>query len=352
MHGETAFLASLAPGISLDKVYSPEALLYLAHVYAKLGQVFSEARNIALQRLRNMARVSGDTAHWEHHWYDTDLTSRIAQGLAELAPNDALLPKAIQWLMLQRRGDRWFSTADTARVVLALCEYMKAAKETAPNYGLRVHVNGKLLRTLTVTPETMLGPQMEIDIPFSGLHVGSNEVRLEVIGNGNCYYSALVRQVVNTGTIGQSLGSNLRVERHYYSLNSERLDDGTMRLMPGREVERVSAGDLIRCVVTIASDSAREFMMIEEPIPAGCEVVEREDVGYDEEWDYWWTALDIRDNRIVFFARNLDGGVHEIAYTLRAEALGTMRALPSTVVNMYDPRQRATGGESILEVVR
>ena len=68
------------------------------------------------------------------------------------------------------------------------------------------------------------------------------------------------------------------------------------------------------------------------------------------EWSYWWSAVDVRDDRIAFFARHLAKGEHVIEYNLRAQTHGSNHVLPAMLQAMYDPSIRAYSPESRVEI--
>ena len=97
--------------------------------------------------------------------------------------------------------------------------------------------------------------------------------------------------------------------------------------------------------------------MIEDTFPSGAEVTERgtadEDVsesGRSGGDAFWYDHVDVRDDRIAFFARKLPKGKHVLEYNLRAQTPGTGRALPASVRTMYNPTFRGESGTAVVEV--
>ena len=99
-----------------------------------------------------------------------------------------------------------------------------------------------------------------------------------------------------------------------------------------------------------------QYFMLEDPIPAGCEVVkddwaykiddEKDYSGYDYYWWRWWYAdKDIRDNRVSFFATYLWGDTYEFSYILRAQIPGAYNVIPATGMLMYYPEVRGSSEE-------
>jgi len=351
LNGQIDFCADKVRQVDLSKAFAPELLIHLVITYNTVGDEFAAEEQTAVKRLAQMAEAGPSRASWQEAWYGVETSAQAVLAIATSNPKHPVLPKAIRWLMLQRRGDHWFSTRDTSFVLLALAKYMAANEESAPNYVLDVLLNGQPFKSVAVSPAS-ISNSLKVDIPFTELRAGDNRIDIRVNGQGNCYYSIESSQVANTGELAQTLtGEDLRIKRTYHRLQPRRLDDGTMRLLPSKEaIDEIDAGDLIRVVLTIESKKDREFMMIEDPVPSGCEITERKNP--DDEWDRWWSRTDIRDNRIVFFARSLPKGTNIIEYTMRAELPSRARAMPTTLSNMYDPDVRASTGEQRLEVAR
>ena len=106
----------------------------------------------------------------------------------------------------------------------------------------------------------------------------------------------------------------------------------------------------------IRNERPLEYVMLESPLPTGCEVQDRGDMPVDE-WrngGYWWSHQDVRDDRINLFIRSLPAAKkdtpHVIEYYLRPEMSGQVRALPAVLSDMYNPAIRASTAESRLEV--
>ena len=155
------------------------------------------------------------------------------------------------------------------------------------------------------------------------------------------------------------------VERWY-----ERFDDG-------RPVTDVTEGDLVRGRLRITVPADREFVAVEDLLPAGLEVVdvslrtsafgpfqseasrEAERIGgranpsatslpwlygsWDGGWWSPWEHKEIRDDRVVYFARVLWKGSYTASYVARATTAGTFIRPPAHAEEMYN---QSLGGRS------
>lgn len=78
-----------------------------------------------------------------------------------------------------------------------------------------------------------------------------------------------------------------------------------------------------------------EYLAFEDPKPASCEPLQ---LRSGNAWDNGlWGNVELRDQKVVFFATSLGAGEHVIKYKLRAETPGVFRAMPATGFAMYTP---------------
>jgi uncharacterized protein YfaS (alpha-2-macroglobulin family) len=127
-----------------------------------------------------------------------------------------------------------------------------------------------------------------------------------------------------------------RIKREYLPMAATRLEDGSLRLLPGKRAsEQFKSGEVFRCRLTITVDNALEYVAIEDPIPSNCRIVDADspEPGYD--WTNWWSNSTFGDDKAAFFIHRLGKGEHVIEYAIRAEAPGVANALPTTAYPMY-----------------
>ena len=95
-------------------------------------------------------------------------------------------------------------------------------------------------------------------------------------------------------------------------------------------------GSVVTVELRVAVEENMRYVLLEEPIPAGCEVI----VGEEQPWNNPWDRREVWDNRLVFFFDYLAKGDHFLSYVLRTEAPGQYNILPSTALLMYFPEVR------------
>jgi uncharacterized protein YfaS (alpha-2-macroglobulin family) len=114
----------------------------------------------------------------------------------------------------------------------------------------------------------------------------------------------------------------------------------------GRIVYRESAfdgsarpGDLLLVRLVAAGSTDWRYLMLEDPIPAGTEPVEKEELYELEQRRSYWqgSQRELRDDRTVFFLDRFTDGRYEVAYLLRVTTRGVFNAMPARISPMYVP---------------
>jgi uncharacterized protein YfaS (alpha-2-macroglobulin family) len=190
-------------------------------------------------------------------------------------------------------------------------------------------------------------------------------IALSTTSKAPVYYAATVFEIPTSRPV-RADDEGISVDKWY-----ERYDDP-------RPVVTVPEGELVRVRIRVTVPANREFVVIDDPLPAGLEAVDlslrtssalppfegapRRKDGYSDEampagaywqfgsWDGgWWTPWEhreIRDDRVVYFARTLGKGSYLVSYVARATTAGTFVRPPTHVEEMYNPalHGRSDGG--------
>lgn len=349
LHGRRDAAAEFLKSSKVDNADS-EALVEAALAWHHLGN--STTRDTLLAALKRKAVIEGAMAHWTETSYGVSSTSRALFALATANPSDAFIPKVLTYLHFSKQGSGWTSTQDTAQSVLAIATYVAGTQELALDGEVSLELNGAVVGRVAISPATVTSPGRTIRVPLAELPKGENRLKLTKTGAGGAYYSMRLTQYLPETEARPSI-EGFGVSRSYAILKPQRLEDGTMRLMPEtRATTAFQKGDLVRVTLTINTKVEREFVIVEDPIPAGCRITERETPGLYEDWSWWFSKLLVYDDRYVAFARSIQPGdeAQTITYTMRAEFDGTFSAEPTVVYNMYDPGQFARSSKAAVEI--
>ncbi len=338
--------------VALDAL-SPDGLAYRV----LLDRLLGEGGDVAMALLDRRAVSADGMLHWEAGEERWDSSDRMSTALALRAilavnPADGRVTPALRWLMADRTGDHWGSTRDTSWVLAALCDYLTHyPDDAAPAGDVHIRLNGRLLKTYPLTPDLVREPELVLRVPSSDLRPGRNEVTLERAGGtSTVFYAVSLRQTVAMDPIPALTAQGIAVEREYLRVVPRRVgfDAWTLQTEPtGGDLRQ---GDRVRVRLTLTAPRDLAYVLIEDAFPSGCEVTERGESDETLEWGFWYSSVDVRDDRVAFFARTLRKGRHVIEYNLRAQTPGTYRALPTLLQAMYAPELRAESAEARVEV--
>jgi uncharacterized protein YfaS (alpha-2-macroglobulin family) len=213
-----------------------------------------------------------------------------------------------------------------------------------------------------MTREDVFLKEQTITIEGLKLKPGVNDVKIEKNGAGKVYVASHLMYYTNEEVI-HPRENGFRVEKEYFKLEKYTKYSDDKIIYKKRYFDgSVKSGDEILVKVKVSTkENNMQYFMLEDPIPAGCEVV-KDDWAYtiDEEkdysgWDYyywrWWYAdKDIRDNRVTFFATYLYGDTYEFSYILHAQIPGQYNVIPATGMLMYYPEVRGSSEELRLTI--
>jgi len=105
-------------------------------------------------------------------------TAIAVQALTTLRPDSPQLPKAVRWLMKNRRGASWRNTQATAFAVLGLMDYIQVSGELESDYRYTININDVEIANGQVTPATVTEPIEPIVIPGNALQIGENQLTI------------------------------------------------------------------------------------------------------------------------------------------------------------------------------
>lgn len=311
-------------------------------------------------------------------WWNNDIETNAwaLKAMVAIDPKNSLAPRLVKWLLNNRRsGYYWRSTRDTAQVIAAMADYMRASGEASPEYTLVVSLDGRPMSEINLTKDNFFS--FDNRLVRYGLQVksGPHTVTLNKKGPGALYYSCYLSYFTEEEDI-KGAGNEILVERQYFKLvprtETVRLPDpGAAHTPPanrpdpldatGRSESRagwtrlalktgdaVKSGDQVEVVLTITSKNVYDYLVFEDMKPAGCEPVELRSGG---RWAGGLCAnLELRDEKVCFFIGLLEQGKHILRYKLRAETPGTFHALPASGHAMYAPEVKALSDEMRLEI--
>lgn len=307
-------------------------------------------------------KMAEDNYWW--NWYGDPIEAN-AYYLKLLAATDAenvTARRMVKYLLNNRKhATYWKSTRDTALCVEAMADYLRATDELNPEMTVEIFVDGQKKAETEFTKENLF--IVDNTVELTGLQVTDGEHKVEVRrkGKGPVYYSAYLTNFTLEDFITKA-GLEVKVQRRFYRLDRD--EDATVRAAGDRgqalnqKVEKytrtllenesqITSGDLIEIDLVIESKNDYEYVMFEDKKAAGFEAVDLRS-GYNG--NSLGAYMELRDERVTFFVRQLPRGKHTLTYRLRAEIPGKFSALPAVAQAMYAPELVGNSDEMKIQI--
>jgi hypothetical protein len=295
-----------------------------------------EARTLAAE-LEKDGKPLGQGLYWaadgryKYSWLDNnvEVTSQVLTALLTVKPDSPAIVPAVRWIMSARDGKAWTSTKDTAAAVLALTQYLGQSKELGQTSTAKVFIGDKLVKEIAFKPQDALKDPVIFAIPALDLRPGDNKVRVEKSGGGTVYYSAHLSYLIPSQDV-VPVAKGITIERRY-----------RIPAVDPSGADVLEPGEVVFVDVTIRTQDNLRYALVQEPIPAGCEVIEGEE---DRLPGIGLERREVWDSKLVLYFNYLWRGERTFTYALRTEAPGNYRILPSMAELMYFPEVRGNSG--------
>jgi uncharacterized protein YfaS (alpha-2-macroglobulin family) len=305
----------------------------------------------------------------------------LLRALLAAKPDHALGSKLARGLLQARRGGTWRSTQETAFSLLALDAYQKAQEKVVPDYTAKVWFGGNELFRSEAHGRSTSADTHSIATGKLNAKPGSLLV-FEKDGAGKLFYEARLRYARKTLPTSP-LDRGFFVQKTLRAVTPEGLPDA-LRSIPDLGSTRFAGGDLVIADLVIVTPSPREFVVIDDPLPAGLEAIDAnlattaawlrvpesgdsfsdsafcgDDCDPDDVEDALahgsafldsWYRRETRDDRVVFFVDHMAAGMYHYRYLARATTFGKFVVPPTKAEEMYTPEVFGRTGASLVEV--
>lgn len=287
------------------------------------------------------------------YYYETPVknTALYLKALVANKSTNPIADKVLRWLLASRQKDgAWGSTNNTITVVDALTDYLGWKRETESDFSLDLSLNGKVESSFHFGKETILD-QLTKEFSLKDLKFNKNNTVLFTKENkntlsNNFYYDMSLKYYLPQEAIAPR-DEGFSITREFYAI-----DD----LKNQKPLNQARVGDVLREHLTVTVSKSRNFVGIEDFIPAGMEIVNL-DLATEQKslllqdtisqtQDFSPNFKELRNDRAFLYRDNIDPGVYEFDYYTRALIKGKFAHLPAVVSEMYFPENfgRTAGG--------
>lgn len=322
----------------------------------------AERADQAARELERLAKSEGGEAWWPSTRdlmldFEQDATPEATayalRLLAARGRDEALQDAAAQWLVAHRNeGAYWSSTKQTAMVVYGLTPYLARSGELNAESTVEVTLNGRKLFERQFARGDALRRE-PLKVRLRGDEAGSRyEVKLAKRGEGRVYWTVREESRRPASKLVAPGNWGMKVAREYFRMRPEQRDGRTVYTLDPLQGP-VRAGELVAVRLT-AQGADQRYALVEDPIPAGAELVSNDDLyefaGRPRWWRWWGDRRELRDNRVTYFPTFLPAGGENYTYLIRFTNRGVFRVPPARVEPMYRPGYVSASEAKVIEV--
>jgi alpha-2-macroglobulin len=350
----------------IDELYSKRNNLG-PYGRALLALALQERKDGRAQEVAKLIEGSAQQNEFEAHWQtarvndygrdvylDAEATALSLKALSQINPGSYLLPRAARWLVKNRQnGYYWLSTKETAFAIYGLTDYLKVSEELSPDYTFEVYLNGvKVAEQHVGASDATNAPA--VTVWKKGGEIGpSNQIRIVKHGKGALYLSSALEYFTADENVSSQSAGGLKITREYLRLRVSEGEAGKASWKIEPLSGELRSGDMIVVRLRLTGPRA-QYLMIEDPIPAGAEQVARVSGIYLNyslgQWSDWYSNREFRDNRTAIFMNYFDGDA-TLQYAMRVEVPGEFKIAPARAELMYQPTVQANTANERLRIL-
>jgi uncharacterized protein YfaS (alpha-2-macroglobulin family) len=341
-----------------------------------VGKAPAELREPLARDVSNRLRISGDSAYVAENVGDayapvmdspTRTSAIVLRAILENDPKHALVTPLVRGLLGARRGKGYRTTQENAFALLALDSYRRLRETKPPSFTAAAWLGEKKL--LGFTAEGRSTRAVSASFPMAELMLSKNAlITFEKEGSGSVFYEARLRYAPAEAP-KVAVDQGFFVTKTLRAVRPEELSTLSSSA-PQRGTTKFRAGDLVVADLLVVTPSARTYVVVDDPLPAGFEPVDTglsttssafSRAGSEAACDghdcsaasgggyaYVWSRRELRDDRALYFVDHMSGGIYHYRYFARATTVGRFVVPPTKAEGMYEPE---TFGRTVAAVV-
>jgi uncharacterized protein YfaS (alpha-2-macroglobulin family) len=298
------------------------------------------------------------------------LSAIVAYGKTEEAKAVAgdIPVKMVRYITQTRKqSGRWENTQENIFCMNALIDYSRVYESENPDMTITARLDKETIGKAEF--KNVRDKPVEIKRPIEKNDPGRKAaVQIEREGQGRLYYSVALSYAPKA-LRADPVNAGIDVRREY----SVEHNGKWILLRSPMEIKR---GDLVRVDLYVSLPAARNFVVVDDPVPGGLEPVNRDlatsstvdadkaetDYAADSwwfhygEWSYYgmsrWSFYhqELRNHAVRFYSEYLMAGNYHLSYTAQAIASGEFTVMPAHAEEMYDPDVFGKGSPAMLNV--
>lgn len=345
----------------------------------------SERTPELLQRVEADLRIIGNTAAVNENLGSryavlmdspTRSTAIVLRGILAANPEHPLAEPLVRGLLSVRGSHGFRTTQEGAFGLLALDAYRRAREAKPPSFVAHAWFGERSLVTLAANQRSTAAVTGNATMAEL-LKTPGGLLSFEKNGAGALHYEARLKYAPrDLPSTAQDLGFFVRkVQRRVEPSELGGLKD----TLPEQSDGHFAAGDLVVTDLVVVAPGAREYVAIDDPLPAGFEAVdsslatnllppgmrrpetpcwdcneeapaEGPELTHGRAYLALFPREEIRDDRVLYFVDHMPAGVARFRYLARATSAGRFVVPPTRAEAMYEPEIYGRTAATTLEV--
>ena len=357
---------------------SPSSRALLAYILNKANPADERVRDL-ISNLETSAILTSSGAHWETPRENVFLTgssiyttSVVVYVLAQLDPANPVVFNAVRYLAAHRNArGLWSIGHENAWAMMALNEAMVGFGDLKADFAFHATLNGGPLASGDVSGNQVLAPT-NAQVPLEFLSPTSPNLLIvqREEGLGRLYYRAVLNVNRPVEDV-KPINAGMQIDRVYIASDcASDANRGSAQSCPPLSSHQLDSDQPITARLTLVLPNDSHYVMIEDFIPAGMEILNRNlktsqqgvqstgvEVQFDdsdpfrEGWGWWlFNEPQIRDDSILFTADALPAGTYVLTYTLIPLQAGEFRVLPAHAWESFFPEVQGTSAGAVFEI--
>ena len=278
---------------------------------------------------------------------------------SEWNPLVADIPEKLLRSINQTRDARgyWHNTQENAFCVSAIRDYARVYEAETPALSVRVKERDQLLGERSFSQKSAERQQVERALTAAD-RGKETQFTIDAKGSGRLYYTTRLN-FAPLEAVSRPVNAGMTLRREY----SVERNGAFVLLSSPAQIKR---GELLRVDLYLSVPAARNFVVLDDPVPGGLEPVNTQlggssvvdaakatagpdsfapDAYYHQLSDWqpfgrFWSGFyhrELRHDAALFYSDYLAAGNYHLSYTAQAIASGDFASMPASASEMYSP---------------
>jgi len=349
---------------------SPTSRALLASIIKAINPADTRIRDL-ISNLETSVIRTASSAHWEtpseniiRRGSPVYTTSIVVYVLAQLDPANQVIIDAVRYLIAHRDvHGLWSIGHENAWAMIAINEAMVGLGDLRSDFAFNASLNGNQLTGGDVNGIQLTPLEANVPIEFLSPNTPNLLTIQREDGLGRLFYNVVLKVNRPVQDI-QPINAGMGIERMYCREGRD------AKTCPPLSALQLDPDQLVTAQLTLTLPHDSYYVMVEDHIPAGMEVLNRNlktsQLGVDttsvqvqfddtnpfaEGWGWWlFNEPQIHDEGILFTADYLPAGTYVLTYTLIPVQAGEFRVLPAHAWQAFFPEVQGTSAGAVFEI--